>query len=155
MCPPSQPSSPLSLVFWVTLADGPTNCFRHFFFLAVSLAVDSEAETEEREQRRRLGRQGEEDRAERAWPAAGRGQGERGGWPLGSAADRGQWALPGVGKLGKMGRVEREAELSLMTGARGLGVSLGVWVWPVMWLRPLPLQTASPKEEKSQRNWRS
>ena len=56
VCPPSQSSSlPLSLVSWVTLADGPTNCFRHiFFFLALSLAEDSEAETEEKEHRRRL-----------------------------------------------------------------------------------------------------
>ena len=46
-----------------------------FFFLALSLAEDSEAETEEREHRRRPGVQGEEDRAERAGGPAGAGGG--------------------------------------------------------------------------------
>lgn len=110
VCPPSQSSSlPLSLVSWVTLADGPTNCFRHIFFFSLCPLL----RTQKQKQKRRSTGGGWWGAGRRRQGRASRpaGRGRRGAWgrwgrgrPLGSAADRGQWAIPGVGKLEKMGR---------------------------------------------------
>ena len=112
-------------------------------FLSLSLAVDSEAETEGREHRRRPGRQGGKDRAERASE-------QEQGLSLGAGGEK---ACGGLGTSGRSqgwgswergGGVERDAELSLTAGP---WVSLGVWVWlPCACPTPPPPASRSPPE---------